>query len=248
MRAARRHLSTVTVAASTALVTALVVAGGPALAATVVDFAKNAGAVNGKKAVAANASVAQRKGKLVATGGLSGQLPNNIIAKAPDSAKLGGSPLSGLAARYLTSYDYWVPATTQKTFCETAPFTPKVRSVATIQVAVDASGATATRWSAQAAISDDGGATFARTNPNWWITATSPAAGYESVSASASVALAPGTRYVFAGIGYATAAMSNGDCTLTVQVVPALPGTSVTGKVPLFRREAADSRPTGPNR
>lgn len=249
MRAARRQLSTVTVAASTALITALVVAGGPALAATVVDFAKNAGAVDGKKAVSANASVVQRKGKLVATGALSGQLPNNIIAKAPDSARLGGTRLSDLATHYLTAFDSWLPATTQSTFCKTAAFKPTVRSVALIQVSVDARAASAaTYWGAQAAISSDGGSTFARTAPQWWTFATSPAAGYAAVSASASVPLAAGRQYTFAGIGYAHVAMSNGDCSLTVQIVPALPGTSVVVPpmvplhVPAGRHAAAGNR------
>lgn len=51
--------------------------------------AKNAHKVDGKHAVSAGAPVAKRKGKLVATNA-SGRLPNNIIAKAPDAARLGG--------------------------------------------------------------------------------------------------------------------------------------------------------------
>ncbi|MDP2774034.1 MAG: hypothetical protein Q8O61_10810 [Nocardioides sp.] len=51
--------------------------------------AKNAHKVDGKHAVSAGAPVAKRKGKLVATNA-AGRLPNNIIAKAPDAARLGG--------------------------------------------------------------------------------------------------------------------------------------------------------------
>ncbi len=50
------------VVVSTAVLTAALTAGGPAIAASVVDFAKNAGAVDGKSAVAANATLNGRKG------------------------------------------------------------------------------------------------------------------------------------------------------------------------------------------
>lgn len=50
----------------------------------------NADTVDGKHAVGAGASVTRRRGKLVATSGTTGRLPNNIIATAPDSARLGG--------------------------------------------------------------------------------------------------------------------------------------------------------------
>lgn len=51
--------------------------------------AENAHKVDGKHAVSAGASLTKRKGKLVATNA-AGRLPNNIIVKAPDAAKLGG--------------------------------------------------------------------------------------------------------------------------------------------------------------
>ena len=69
----------------------------PALAARTITFATNAHKVDGKHAVPAGASVSARKGKLVATGWTNGLLPGNIIAKAPDSAQLGGRP----AASYI---------------------------------------------------------------------------------------------------------------------------------------------------
>ena len=66
-----------------AIVTALVTAGGPAIAHGVRHalFAHNADKVDGKHAVSSGASVNQRKGKLVATNRTSGLLPDNIISK-----------------------------------------------------------------------------------------------------------------------------------------------------------------------
>ena len=86
MRLLRRHLSTILVA----MVTAAVTAGGPAIAASIADYAKNADKVDGKHAVGSGASVTSRKGKLVATSGTTGKLPNNIIVKAPDANELDG--------------------------------------------------------------------------------------------------------------------------------------------------------------
>ena len=83
---ARRNLTTILVA----MVTAAVTAGGPAIAATIADYARNADKVDGKHAVAAGSTVANRKGKLVATSATTGRLPDNIIAKAPDAQKLDG--------------------------------------------------------------------------------------------------------------------------------------------------------------
>ncbi|MEP9363300.1 hypothetical protein ABLE68_10070 [Nocardioides sp. CN2-186] len=68
-------------------------AGGPALAK-----ALNADTVDHLHAVGAGASKHSRAGKLVATSKRTGQLPTNIIARAPDSKKLHGRP----AAAYLT--------------------------------------------------------------------------------------------------------------------------------------------------
>jgi hypothetical protein len=80
----RRHLPT----AITAAVVCTLFAGGPSIAKAAVD-AVNSDKVDGKHAVGAGASVAQRAGKLVATNAR-GQLPNNIIAAAPDAELLGG--------------------------------------------------------------------------------------------------------------------------------------------------------------
>ncbi len=69
------------------VVTTSVVVGVPATAAVI---AANADKVDGKHAVGAGASIANRKGKLVATNATTGRLPNNLIAKAPDADKLDG--------------------------------------------------------------------------------------------------------------------------------------------------------------
>ena len=63
--------------------------GGGAVAQAKYD-ALNADKVDGRHAVGSGASVQQRKGKLVATNPTTGRLPNGIVAKAPDSARLGG--------------------------------------------------------------------------------------------------------------------------------------------------------------
>ena len=60
-------------------------------AAAIAYDAQNAHRVDGKHAVGAGATKAARAGKLVATNS-KGFLPNNIIKKAVNSAKLGGKP------------------------------------------------------------------------------------------------------------------------------------------------------------
>ena len=80
----KRHLGV----AVTAAVVSSVFAVGPHVAQAAVS-AINADKVDGKHAVGAGATVARRAGKLVATNG-SGRLPDNIIATAPNAARLGG--------------------------------------------------------------------------------------------------------------------------------------------------------------
>jgi len=84
----RSNATTVVVAA----ITALLVAGAPALARNASSFAKagDADTVNGFGAVGCHATVANRSGNLVATCPDTGRLPNNIIAKAPDASQLDG--------------------------------------------------------------------------------------------------------------------------------------------------------------
>ena len=88
----RSHVTTALVAA----VTSLVVAGGPALARTAGSLVRagDADTVNGFGAVGCHATIANRSGALVATCADTGRLPNNIIAKAPDSALLDGKDSS----------------------------------------------------------------------------------------------------------------------------------------------------------
>lgn len=62
---------------------------GPGVAQAAYD-AVNADKVDGKHAVGAGATVNQRKGKLVATYPTTGFLPNNIIKRAQDSARVNG--------------------------------------------------------------------------------------------------------------------------------------------------------------
>lgn len=79
----------------TAVVVGTLVAFGPGVAQAAYD-AVNADRVDGKHAVGAGTTVAGRAGKLVATNS-NGLLPNNIIATAPNAAKLGGvGPLGWL--------------------------------------------------------------------------------------------------------------------------------------------------------
>jgi hypothetical protein len=75
-----------------ALVVAAAGTGGPAIAGV---FASDSHRVDGKHAVGARASVANRAGKLVATNG-AGRLPNNIITKAPNADRLDGLDSSAL--------------------------------------------------------------------------------------------------------------------------------------------------------
>jgi hypothetical protein len=83
----RSNVTTALVAA----VTSMLVAGGPALARTTGSLMRtDADTVNGFGAVGCHASIANRSGNLVATCPDTGRLPNNIIAKAPDSALLDG--------------------------------------------------------------------------------------------------------------------------------------------------------------
>jgi hypothetical protein len=94
-----KDMRTVVVAGVTAVVVAGSTAASPALAGAIAGFARNADKVDGKHAVGAGASVAQRRGKLVAVA-RSGKLPNNIIATAPNAARLGGKG----AARYVLAH------------------------------------------------------------------------------------------------------------------------------------------------
>src|SRR3712207_5624776 len=92
---------TVLVAGGTGAVTAAVMVAGPAVGAAVVRYPRNAGKGDGEHAVGSGASRAGCPGKLVATSGRTGRLPNNIIAKAPNASRLGGRKASKYPTRSL---------------------------------------------------------------------------------------------------------------------------------------------------
>ena len=73
----RRHLATVVIA----MVTAALTVGSTAVAGTIVDYARNAGKVDGIHAVKASTKASKRKGKLVATSAKTGKLPDGVISK-----------------------------------------------------------------------------------------------------------------------------------------------------------------------
>ena len=85
----RKHLRTIAIV----LLTSTIVSVAPAVARTVVNYARNAGKVDGFNAVGAGASLSKRAGKLVATN-KNGYLPNDIIRTAPNSDRLGGLPVN----------------------------------------------------------------------------------------------------------------------------------------------------------
>ena len=88
----RNHLYPVVIA----LVVGMVVAAGPVVAA--VYDAMNAHKVDGKHAVGAGATAAERAGNLVATNS-EGRLPNSIIQKAPDANRLDGKDSKAFVKR-----------------------------------------------------------------------------------------------------------------------------------------------------
>jgi hypothetical protein len=67
----------------------------------VAAYVANADKVDQRHAVGPGASPADRAGKLVATGP-GGRLPNNIIAKAPDSARLNGQTVRQVQTQWLS--------------------------------------------------------------------------------------------------------------------------------------------------
>jgi hypothetical protein len=77
-----------------ALIALFVALSGSATAVTV-TYAQNSDKVDGKHAVSYRATVSARKGKLVATSGTTGRLPNNIIAQAPNANLLDGINSTG---------------------------------------------------------------------------------------------------------------------------------------------------------
>ena len=80
----RQHITTIVVAATTAGV----IAAGPAVARSVVDYARNADKVDGRHAVGSSASSGTRAGKLVATNS-EGRLPNYIVRRVASADNAG---------------------------------------------------------------------------------------------------------------------------------------------------------------
>lgn len=72
-----------------AFVVAAATSGAPAIAEAVARFAENADKVDGFHAVGAKSGRDRRAGKLLATNS-HGSFPNNVIERAPDSARLKG--------------------------------------------------------------------------------------------------------------------------------------------------------------
>jgi hypothetical protein len=91
MNATNRYSKAALVLAAGALIISAANAGGPAIANA---LGANSDTVDGFDAVKSSTPLKQRKGKLVATSPKNGRLPDNIIAKAPNAAKLAGKPLS----------------------------------------------------------------------------------------------------------------------------------------------------------
>src|SRR6266511_3481580 len=80
-----------------AVLTAALTAGGPALAQTIADFARNADKLDGRDSVSCTSAPAKRALRYVAAC-QNGRLPNNIIAKARNSEKLDGRDSSKFLA------------------------------------------------------------------------------------------------------------------------------------------------------
>lgn len=91
LNGADRYSKAAFVLAAGALIISAANAGGPAIAKA---LGTNSDTVDGFDAVKSSTPAKQRKGKLVATSPKTGRLPDNIIAKAPNAAKLAGKPLS----------------------------------------------------------------------------------------------------------------------------------------------------------
>ena len=98
----RENLKLVAVAA----VCVTVSTTGPGIASTVGRaIAPNSDKVDGFHAVGAGTPARDRAGKLVATRKSDGRLPDDIIAQAPDSARLAGQPLRNVKTQWIGVID-----------------------------------------------------------------------------------------------------------------------------------------------
>jgi hypothetical protein len=215
------------------LVAAVIVAGlmttGPAAARAVYDTV-NAHTVDGKHAVSSNSTVAHRAGKLVATNA-AGRLPDNIIARSPDSAKLGGLPLSAFAPTILYSSG---PVEPTGPICETASFTPTRPSFAVIQLDVDVMNEVfghIKTFAVAPGYSTNDGASYNYATPKTPIVASAAANNFGSVGATGVVRLAAGRAYRFAVKvdHFPNVTLRDGGCEEVVEILPKFPGSKIIG-------------------
>jgi hypothetical protein len=207
------------------VVVAILTTAGPALARAAFD-AMNAHKVDGFHAVAAGAAPAHRAGKLVATNG-AGHLPNNIISKAPNSAKLNNLPVSAFASKIL--YSNGIYSVGDASYCPTATFTPTRPSYALINVDIDVIGGGGGGGVAMAAAVEVDGGGFEQATPQWNTGATAAQGEFTGLRNSGIAMLAPGSTYRFAGKGFQlSGATAAADCKVIVQIMPRLPGTTFT--------------------
>jgi hypothetical protein len=220
-----RHLKPHLPLIVTAVVVAILATAGPVAARAAFD-ALNAHKVDGFHAVGAAATPAHRAGKLVATNG-TGRLPNNIISKAPNSARLNNLPVSAFASKILYSNGFY--SVSDASYCPTAEFTPSRRSYALVQVDIDVIGGAGGGAVAMAAAYEVDGGGFVQALPEWNTGASAPQSEYAGLSNSGVVNLVPGSTYRFAGKGsLLSGTVAIADCKVIVQIMPKLPGTTLT--------------------
>jgi hypothetical protein len=226
-----RHLTTIVVAAAVAAVTA----GGPAVAATVVGYAKNAGAVDGISAVRANAPVKDLKGTLVATGAKTGTLPGSVIGTAPNSAKLGGVPAAGFASSFVDARDFPAIGKNPTVVCRTPLLIQKAASVGTVTADLTISVPSGSTNNAEALtvleISQDGGSTFTTIDNGYFsVVEAGGDAELASVTHTTVAKIAAHAQVVFAlGVeaetGTGMVLPSFAECAVNATVTPQIPGT-----------------------
>jgi hypothetical protein len=226
----KRHLPIV----MTAVLVAGLMTTGPAAARAVYDTV-NAHMVDGKHAVDSNSTVAHRAGQLVATNA-TGRLPNDIIARAPDSAKLDGLPLSAFAPTIL--YASGSANLEPGPACQTSSFTPTRPSFAVIRVDADIFGAhgSGTGYAVQPGYSTNGGLTYSKASPSWWTETIAAPQTLAAVGNSGVVRLAAGRAYRFAAKqAVFIRGGGGGDCKLIVEILPKFPGSKIIGSAPQAR-------------
>jgi len=211
----------------TAVLVSALMAGGPALAQAV-DRVVNADKVDGKHAVGAGASSTARAGKLVATD-RNGKLPNNIIAKAPDSARIGGRTLASLGSTVLSRTNTVSLSTGHNYLCSTETVEVTRPSLALVDYGTSfLGGAGGADVSTMPVVSNDGEASWEVFREGFGQSSTTAAANdWGSTGSSAPLELEAGASYSFAIRSnlFAGVAAGSGTCSLTVQIMPLGPNT-----------------------